>query len=178
MKTSIRTPDILKMAGAVIFLIAGLLPWYKIDLGDIGSEDFNAFEWFPTGTLPWLLFLAVGVITALVVFDVLKSPDFPMDRIVLGLAVVGFVLFILRLVLKPEVGDVPEGTPQEVVDQVNDAIGRGFGLWVALVGALLALAGAVMAFLDSNKVGTTTAGSYGDGYGSSSSTPPPPPPSY
>ncbi|MEJ7720526.1 MAG: hypothetical protein WKF58_08810 [Ilumatobacteraceae bacterium] len=40
------------------------------------------------------------------------------------------------------------------------------------------LAGAVMAFLDSNKVGTTTAGSYGDGYGSSSSTPPPPPPSY
>ncbi|MEJ7720525.1 MAG: hypothetical protein WKF58_08805 [Ilumatobacteraceae bacterium] len=39
-----------------------------------GAEDFNAFEWFPTGTLPWLLFLAVGVITALVVFDVLKSP--------------------------------------------------------------------------------------------------------
>jgi len=65
----------------------------------------------------------------------------------------------------------------EQLDEIGAEVTRGIGLWIGLVGALLVLAGAVMAFLDSNKVGTTTAGSYGDGYGSSS-TPPPPPPSY
>lgn len=174
MNPSIRRPDILKMAGAAIFLIAGFLTWYSLEIPQIGSDDVNAFEWFPTGTLPWLLFIAVGIITALVVFGVLKSDTFPVDRVLLGLAVLAFVLFILRLALTPGV----EGVSDEQLDEIGAEVTRGIGLWIGLVGALLVLAGAVMAFLDSNKVGTTTSDSYGGGYGSSSSTPPPPPPSY
>jgi len=42
MKTSIRTPDILKMAGAAIFLIAGFLTWYSLEVPQIGSDDVVA----------------------------------------------------------------------------------------------------------------------------------------
>ncbi len=167
-----RPSDWLKIGGGALFLIAGLLTWWKIEgTGQLeGNERTgNAFEWFPTGTLPWLLFIAVGVLTALIAFRVIESPTFPADRIILGLAVIGAILFAVRFAIQGF--EVPDGLGENI-DQT-----RGLGLWIGLVGALMVLAGAVMAFLDSNKVGTTTAGSYGDGYGSSS-TPPPPPPSY
>ncbi len=71
-----KTSDWMKIGGAIGFFIFGFFSWVTVDgPAGFGSADAggNVFDFFWTGTLPWLLVIATGVITFLLVQGVMKS---------------------------------------------------------------------------------------------------------
>jgi len=166
-----KTSDWLKIGGALAFMIFAFFNW--VEFGDIG---FNAFEFFWTGTLPWIILVGVGVLTFLLVQGIVKRGDTPWDMIILAAAALATLLVLIRLIFNPLPGD-------------SDGIDRGIGLYVCTIAALATLAGAWLAFKESGgsvddfKKLTANRNSGGSGMapppppGGSTPPPPPPPPS-
>jgi hypothetical protein len=126
-----KTSDWLMVGGGAVFLIAGFLPWFS--LGGFGTQ--NAFNFFFTGTLPWLLLVAVGVLAFLAAADIFKLPDnLPAPVIFLGAAAVSTLLVLLRLII----GFRPGG--------FGVSLDRGIGLFLGLIAAIVATAGAYLNF--------------------------------
>ena len=70
-----KTSDWLKVGGAIGFLIFGFFEWVTVEgPGGIGSTAAggNVFDFFWTGTLPWILVIGTGVITFLLVNGTMK----------------------------------------------------------------------------------------------------------
>jgi hypothetical protein len=165
--SNFKTSDWLKVGGGALFFIAGFLAWWKVDLGPFGSASANAFDYFWTGTISWLIFTAIAVLTFLAAAGIYKLPEnIPAPVVFLGAAALGTLLVVIRF--------FSDGTGVGALD-------RGIGLYLALVGAIVALAGGYIGFTESGgnlaelgkSVKTKTAGSDAS---SESSTPPPPPP--
>jgi hypothetical protein len=161
--SNFKTSDWLKVGGGALFFIAGFLAWWKVDLGTFGSASANAFDYFWTGTISWLIFTAIAVLTFLAAAGIFRLPEnIPAPLVFLGGAALGTVLVIIRF--------FNDGTGVGGLD-------RGIGLFLALVGAIVALAGSYLAFTESGgnlgelgkSLQSKTAGA------SSESTPPPPP---
>ena len=64
-----KTPDWLKVGGALGFLIFGFMSWVKVDWGGemgLGSNSGGSvFDFFFTGTIPWILIMASAIVTVL-----------------------------------------------------------------------------------------------------------------
>lgn len=166
-----KTPDWLIVGGAAVFLIGGFLDWISVDVGSESASVGNVFDFFLTGIVPWLLIIGAGVVTVLLNAGTLKSSTAPWTLILVAATVLAALLVLLRF-LMPAIGeDVPDGLD----------IGRGIGLILCTLAAIVAAAGAVMNF-------TSAGGSIGDltdrnklrsqfqGGGAGAGTPPPPPP--
>jgi hypothetical protein len=171
-----KTSDWLKVGGAVVVLIAYFLDWTSIDCGGLpdsvcGNLNLSGSDFFFRGTLPWLLILAVGILTFLIASGTMKSGKLPWPLLFLaasGLA----TLLVLIYVIHPTYSGV-------------SGIGRGIGSILALIGAAVVLYGSIAGFKESggdfndlkdmNKLKGAFQGS-GGGSGSESAPPPPPPP--
>lgn len=160
-----KTHDWLMIVGGLGMLIFGLaLDWLKAGPFSAG----NAFDFFFTGTIPWLLLVAVAVLVFLKVQGTLGN-NLPWPLIFLGATALSVLLLLIRVLFNPGAGE---------------GVGRGSGMYLSFVSAIVSLVGAFMAFqaeggnvkdlTDMNKL----KGSFNTGGGSSSSgdTPPPPPP--
>jgi hypothetical protein len=141
-------------------------------LGSIGGGG-NVFDFFWTGTLPWILVLATGVITFLLVQGTMKPGALPWPLIFLLATGLAALLLLIRLLFNPIDGsDALEGT--------GYSIGRGVGMFLSVISGLVAFAGAFLGFKESggdfsdlkdmNKIKGAFQGSGGE------SAPPPPPP--
>lgn len=168
-----KKSDWLKVGGAAAVLIGYFLDWTSLDCaGFAACEDSNlsGSSFFFRGTLPWLLIVAVGVITFLLAASVMKSGTLPWPLIFLAASAVA-TLLILIYIISPSYGGI-------------SGIGRGIGAWLALVGAGVTTAGAVIGFKESGgdlndlkdikKIKSQFGNSGGSGMGDG--TPPPPPP--
>ena len=134
-----KTSDWLKGGGGLVMLIAYFLPWWKVDAFGV-SDSVSGSEYFFTGTLPWLLIVAIGVLTILAALDVFKLPStFPAPLAFLAVAALATLLVIIRL-FGPG-GDVPDGA--------EDFFSRGVGLYLAVIAAIVVLVGCVLAFKES-----------------------------
>jgi len=69
-----KTSDWLKVGGGVVMLVAGFLSWYSYDVSFV-SVSYTGFDFFFTGIIPWLLLVAVGVLTFLAVAGIFKLPS-------------------------------------------------------------------------------------------------------
>jgi hypothetical protein len=159
-----KTHDWLMIVGGLGMLIFGLaLDWLKAGPFSAG----NAFDFFFTGTIPWLLLVAVAVLVFLKVQGTLGN-NLPWPLIFLGATALSVLLLLIRVLFNPGAGE---------------GVGRGSGMYLSFVSAIVSLVGAFMAFqaeggnvkdlTDMNKL----KGSFNTGSGSSSGdTPPPPPP--
>jgi hypothetical protein len=157
-----RPGDWLLLAGAAVMLIFGLaLDWST----DGGLSGDNAFNYFFTGGLSWLLVVAAGIVAVLLALDAIKPGTTPWPvLLVLGTGLATILMFI-RLLLGGR----------------ND-FGRGPGMWVAFLAAAAAFAGAFLNFTQSG--GTISdltdvdrlRGSFKGSGGRSAPPPPPPPP--
>jgi hypothetical protein len=159
-----KTSDWLKVGGAIAFFVFGFFAW--IDFG--GLIHFNVFHFFWTGTVPWMLLMLTGAITALLALDIMKPGKLPWPLIMLGATGLAAFLLLIRLLFNP--------FPFEV--------DRGFGMVAGTIAALVAFAGAFQAFKEAggdlndlkdveklkSQFGMTAA------HGDSSPLPPPPPP--
>jgi hypothetical protein len=166
--SNFKTHDWLKVGGGAVFLIAGFLPWLQIS-GFGFSVSANAFDFFFTGTVPWLIFVAIGVLTFLAAADIFKLPEtFPAPTVFLGAAALGTLLVIIRFF------------------DTEGGLDRGIGLFLALIAAIVVTAGSYMAFTESggnlaelskNLQSKTSSGTKtGANTGPGDDAPPPPPP--
>ena len=166
-----KTSDWLKVGGAAAVLIAYFLDWTSLPCGGNSaceSANLSGSDFFFRGTLPWLLIVAVGVLTFLIAASVMKAGSLPWPLIFL-VASAFATLLILIYIIHPSYAGFPD-------------IGRGIGAWLALLGAGVTTAGAFIGFKESggdlndfkdmNKMKSQFGNSRG---GSGAGTPPPPP---
>jgi hypothetical protein len=183
-----RTSDWLKMGGALGMLIFGFFEWVSIDsgFGDVGGG--NVFDFFWTGTLPWILVIGSGILTFLLVQGIMKRNNTPWDTIIFAALALAALLLLIRLLFNPIDG----------ADELEDAgvdIGRGIGMYLSVLSGLVAAVGGFLAFKESGgsvddfkRLGANRGSGTGSGSGGGSpsrmapppppgsSTPPPPPP--
>jgi hypothetical protein len=156
------------LAGLVYF-IASFLSWYSVDLGIEGfgsiSRTWNAWDLgFLWGTLWALLFIIGAVLLVLPAFGV-NAPKLPAVAY-LAVAALATLFTLLKLIIGED-----------------DPIKTSFGIFLALVAAIVAVYGGFMMFkesggtLDDLKDMNKLKGSFqGSGGSSSGAAPPPPPP--
>ena len=169
-----KTSDWLKVGGGVGMFIFGFFNWLKSDFGPGGGG--NVFDFFWTGTLPWLLVIGSAVVTVLLVMDVIRKGTLPWPLIMLGALGLAALLLLLRLIFNPI------GCP---IDDCG--VSRGVGMYLSVLSGLAAAAGGFLGFKESGgdlndlKDMNKIKGAFQQGGGSvppppPGMTPPPPPP--
>ena len=121
-----KTNDWLLVGGGLGALIFGFVSW-----ADGGG---NAFDFFFTGTVPWLLLVATGVLAFLKVQGTLGG-NLPWPLIFVGTTGLAVLLLLIRLIFNPyfKAG-------------IDFDIGRGPGMILSVISGIAALAGAVLGF--------------------------------
>lgn len=169
-----KTSDWLKVVGGAVFLIFGFVKWWGIKGVDGGA---NAFDYFFTGTIPWIIFVAIGVLTFLAAAKVFSLPrSFPTPLVFLAAAALGTLLVLIRFFSDGfDDGGLGIDIPTE----------RGIGLYLCFIAAIVVLVGTFFGFKEAGgELSDLTdvdklkrAFNSGDSsHGSSGTTPPPPPP--
>jgi hypothetical protein len=171
-----KTSDWLKIGGAAGFLIFGFFHWTTVSgpggLG--GGSGFNVFHFFFTGTVPWILIIATGVITFLLLNGTMKAGSLPWPLIMLLATGLAALLLLIRLLFNPLDG-------KAAIESIGGSVGRGIGLILSVIAGLVCFAGAFMGFKESGgnfndlKDMNKLKGAF-QGSGESAPPPPPPPP--
>ncbi len=168
-----KTSDWLIAGGGAGMLIFGLFKWVKVDGPFGGSAGGNAFDFFFTGTVPWLLLVGSAVITVLMALGTMKRAN-PWPLVILAATALGALLVLIRLIFNPiDCGGF---------DDCGDLFKRGFGLFLSTAAAIVAAVGGFLGFKESggdlndltdmNKI----KGAFNQGDSGGGSVPPPPPP--
>ncbi|MFN8021799.1 MAG: hypothetical protein U0Q03_09760 [Acidimicrobiales bacterium] len=172
-----KTSDWLKIGGALGFLIFGFLHWTKVSGFGVTSSGNNVFSFFFTGTIPWLLIMAVGVVSFLLVQGTLKKDMLPWPLVLLLASALAVLLLLIRLLFNPiDDGGFDFG-------DVGVDVGRGIGLYLSFIAGAVVLVGAFLGFKESggdindlkdvNKIKSQF--NTGGGPSAPGMTPPPPP---
>lgn len=126
-----KTNDWLVIGGGAAVLIFTFLKWWKVDTG-FGTFGTTGFDHFFTGIVPWILIVATAALTFLSASGIFKLPaTMPAPLIFLGATALGALLILLNLLTSP---GIPSG------------VDRGIGLFITLIGAIVATVGAVRGF--------------------------------
>ncbi len=168
--SNFKTPDWLMIGGGVGIFVFGFFNWVTVEVGgfDVGSTG-NVFDFFWTGTIPWILVIASGVVAFLLAQGSLKEDQLPWPLLLLAATGLASLLLLIRLIFNPV-----EGSGISGVD-----VGRGIGMILSVLSGLVAAAGAYLNFqasggnlkdlTDIDKLKSSFSNSDGD------DAPPPPP---
>jgi hypothetical protein len=168
-----KTSDWLKVGGGAGFLVFGFFSWLKISFAGRSVGQANVFDFFFTGTLPWILIVGSAVIAFLLASGVLKKDTLPWPLIFLAATGLGALLLLIRLIFNPI--DEADG----LGGFGGPEIGRGFGMILSAISGVVAAVGGFLGFKESGgDLNDLTdmdklKGAFNQGGGS---TPPPPPP--
>ncbi len=167
-----KTPDWLIIGGGIGIFIFGFLNWVKVSAMGFSQSGGNVFDFFWTGTIPWILLIAAAVITVLLVMDVLKRDQAPWPLIMLIVTVLAALLLLIRLIFNPIEGS-------DAIEDMGGSVGRGIGMILSVIAGIVSAVGGVLNFTasggkfddltDVNKLKSSF--SKGD-----NASPPPPPP--
>jgi hypothetical protein len=172
-----KTHDWLVVGGGIGMLIFGFMHWIKVSydgpLGvGISASGANAFDFFFTGTVPWLLLVAAAVVTVLLLMGTLKRDMLPWPLVILVATGLAALLLLIRFVFNP-------GVDTGNFDGLK--VGRGIGMILSVIAGIVAAVGGVMTYTasggnlsdltDVNKI----KGAF-DKQGGGEMPPPPPPP--
>lgn len=135
-----KTSDWLIVGGGAGMFLFGFFNWIKVSgPGGFGSATGgNAFDFFFTGTIPWLLLVAAAVVTVLLVMEKLPT-TLPWPLIILAATALSALLLVLRFVFNPIEG-------KDFIEEAGGNVGRGFGMILSLISGIVATVGAVMNF--------------------------------
>jgi hypothetical protein len=146
----LKTSEWVMLGGAFLVFIGTFLKWFKVDdLGfGVGGGSVNGFHYFLQGTIPWLL--AVAVAAFIIIrgfFPNVKVPDavgsLNWSQLYLIGTVLALVLIFTRIIS---------------VDGPSEFVDRGTGIFIAFLGAIVMVVGAVMKFQSKEELGGTAAG--------------------
>jgi hypothetical protein len=164
-----KPSDWMKLGGSAGMLLFGLFAWASGG----GETGGNAFDFFFTGTIPWLLIVAVGVISVLLATGTIKRGGLPWDLILLAASALGALLVVIRLLIGPKVEYCGFGSCVDI------ELDRGFGLFLSAISSVVCAVGCFLGFKESGgnlndlKDVNKIKGQFGGGSGGG--TPPPPP---
>ena len=184
-----KTSDWLKVGGGAVMLIAGFLTWWQPSCpSGVGSSecnsaidsfglDFTGFDLTFTGLIPWLLIVAIAILTVLGVMGIFKLPTtLPLPLIFLAASALSFLLVLIRFFVDPfDSGLGLSGNTE-----------RGIGLYLALLATAAVTVGCFIAykesggdvndFRDMKKMRSQFGGAGNTNMGGGTPPPPPPPP--
>ena len=146
----LTTSDYLIGGGALIYLVAMVLPWYGI-----GGYAENGLDYFVTGIVPLLL---LAVVISIVVLEEHTQVDLPVItapwRLVeLATAGVAVLLVLLRLVFGASASRI-SGSGSVVDVQ----LARQYGLFLAVLAAFTVVGGLVLKVLEDGGFNTLRPG--------------------
>ena len=138
-----KPSDWLKAGGGVVMLIAYFLSWWSVDIPGVGSGgSLSGSDYFLTGTVPWLLLIAIAVLTVLAVMDKFTLPSsIPGPLVFLGASALAFLLVLVRF--------FSDGLDYSGLGGFDNYITRGIGLYLALLATIAVLAGSFLGFKES-----------------------------
>lgn len=158
-------------AGAIVYFIASLLPWYTLDIGpelrSLGYDDISANAWGDLGFLwgaLWAILLLAGAVALILPAFGVSTPKVP-PAAYLAVAALAAFFTLLKLLIGED-----------------DPIETSFGIILAVIAALVALFGAFTMFKDSGgslsdlKDMNKMKSQFGGGNPPPPGMPPPPPP--
>ncbi|MET0458155.1 MAG: hypothetical protein ABW195_02840, partial [Ilumatobacteraceae bacterium] len=135
----------LKAAGGLAFFVAGLLPWWRLEVSDGPLVKTNAFTYDLTGLVPYVIFVGIAIVTIIIETESLRLPRILVNPTLTLLAAFGgSVLVGIRFFM--------DGYDNTSLESDGYSITRGVGLYVAAVAALVVLAGSVLLFRDRHLV--------------------------
>lgn len=137
-----KTSDWMKIGGAVGFVLFGFVGWVKVSVQGIGSDTGNVFDFFWTGTVPWILVVAAGLITFLLANGSLKPGKVAWTPLMMAGNLLAAVLVLIRLLFNPLEG-------KDVASSLGVDISRSAGLYLSAIAAVVALIGSYLAFTES-----------------------------
>ncbi len=170
-----KTSDWLKVGGGLGFLIFGFVSWVKVEAGPFSDSGGNVFDFFFTGTIPWILVIGTAVLTVLIVMGTIKAGSVPWPLVMLAATALATLLMLIRFLFNPIEG-------KDLIEAGGGSVGRGIGMILSLVATIVALVGAVLGFQESGgdlgdlKDMNKLKGQFGGASGGSTPPPPPPPP--
>lgn len=133
-------------AGGILLAIATFLPWYKYSASGFGFTSSTSWSlWDSSGILAFLVLagsvVAVGIIL-LRLFDVfdISEQGVPEALVVLIGAAAAALITVLKFL------SVPGGGAEFETLGASASSGRSWGAWLALVFAIIMVAGAVIKF--------------------------------
>jgi hypothetical protein len=121
---------LLAWLGGLVLTLGSFMGWYSIS-GDLRGT-LSVLGWH-TGTIGKLVFVvgvAVLVLLALRAFGVELPPSVPDGMVIAALGHLATILVLIRLI------DIPEA--------FQPAVGRGIGIWLCLLAALLLIAAGLL----------------------------------
>jgi hypothetical protein len=127
------------VGGAIGMFVFGFLKW--VTLGRSGIGDFgggNVFDFFWTGTLPWLLVIASAVVLLLTLNGKLGA-KLPWPLVIFGATALAGLLLLLRLLFNPLDG-------KDAIEALGASVGRGPGLILSAISGIVAAAGGFLNF--------------------------------
>ncbi len=139
---ALKVNDWLVVAGGVLVLVFGLFRWFSWSIDNAGlvegSGKSNAFDYFVTGFVPWLLVVAAAVVSVLLATEALNRGKLPWELILLGATALALLLILIRLIISDD--------PNISGTDVDVDVSRGIGIWMSALGALIAFVGAFIGF--------------------------------
>jgi hypothetical protein len=184
--STFKTSDWLIVGGGAGMFLFGFFNWIKVTgpAGFGSATGGNAFDFFFTGTIPWLLLVAAAVVTVLLVMGKLPT-TLPWPLIILAATALSALLLVMRFVFNPIDG-------KDFIEDAGGSVGRAFGMILSVLSGIVAAVGGVMNFRasggdlndlkDINKLkgafdtGGSAPAAPAAGMTAPSPTPPPPPP--
>ena len=157
MLNKLKPTQYLVVVGGALVFIFGLLKWFswnvKVDNVVQASDKENAFDYLFTGVVPWILVGGVALVTVLLATGALNPGRVPWPLVTLAATVLGAVLIVIRVIKGPDV---------DTAGTADLDYSRGIGLWVSLIGAIVAAVGAFLTYqAESFDSRTSLAGSSG-----------------
>lgn len=132
-----KTSDWLMIGGGVGIFIFGFFEWVTVEAGGVSfGGGGNVFDFFWTGTIPWILVIGSAVVTFLLVQGTLKRDQLPWPLILFAATALAALLLLIRLVFNPVEGSGSFGVE----------VGRGIGLILSALSGFAAAAGAFLNF--------------------------------
>ena len=144
--SKLETSDWLKVGGAIGFLIFGFFNWLSVDydagIGDATIKGSRVFDFFFTGTVPWILVLGSGIVTVLLASGSMRSGKVNWPMIMLLANGIAAVLMMIRIVFNPLDG-------KDVLEAVGVDVQRGLGMILSTISVFVAAAGAFIGYTES-----------------------------
>ena len=138
--------DWLKSIGGVLFFVAGVLTWWELEYGQGLSTAFNGFDYRYSGIVPYVIFVGIAILTIIIQTESLNLPRFLVNPLLTLIAAgVATALVVYRF--------FADGYDNDALEDQGNTVSRGIGLYLALAGALIVLAGCVIAYRDSRAAG-------------------------
>jgi hypothetical protein len=137
--SNFKTPDWLMIGGGIGIFVFGFFKWVTVSGFGFSASGGNVFDFFWTGTIPWILVLGSAVVAFLLAQGTLKQDQLPWPLILLAATGLASLLLLIRIIFNPLDG-------KDIIESAGGDVGRGVGMILSVLSGLVATAGAYLNF--------------------------------